>query len=225
MREVFHRELDSIERRLAEQSGRVEDALFRAVEAFAAKERAAAREIVEADDEVNQEEVAIERACLDAIARQQPMAVDLRFLTAAIKINHELERIGDLASSIAERAQTLTRPPTQAYAARFLALGELARGQIAGAMDAFLKRDPVLARATWRLDQDVNAAFHRLIDVAFDIMRSQQVSVEEAMAYVIAARHLERAGDYAKNMAEETLFIVEGKIVRHNVEGRINPGS
>ena len=223
MREVFHQELEDIERRLAEQSGRVERALVGAVEAFAAKERRAAREVIKADAEVNQEEVAIERTCFDAIARQQPMARDLRFLTGVIKINHELERIGDLASSIARRAQSLTRTPTQAYSARFMALGELARGQISGAMDAFLQRDPVLARSVWRMDEDVNAAFHKLVDVAFDIMRSGQVDVEEAHQYVIAARHLERVGDYAQNMAEETLFIVEGKIVRHNAEGPITP--
>jgi phosphate transport system protein len=157
------------------------------------------------------------------MARQQPMAGDLRFLTGAIKINSDLERMGDLACNVAKQAWRLNQDPYATFAERFVQMAERVRRMVTGSMDALLTRNVALAREIWALDAEVDVQFGRLLDHCFELMRDQHVTPQDATTYVAAARNVERIGDHATNITEDVVFIVEGRIVRHNVEARIAP--
>ena len=223
MREKFHDMLREIERRLADEAGLVDRALDDAARAFVTRDAALAGKVVDGDHALDHAEVELERLCLDTMALQQPMAVDLRFLAASLKINSDLERMGDLACNIAKQTWRLTAPPLPEFSDRLSALTESVRRMVRDATDALLRRDPALARQVWSVDADVDERFRVLMDLCLRLMKAGRVSVEDATLYVYAARAVERAGDHATNVAEDVVFIVEGRIVRHNAEARIAP--
>jgi phosphate transport system protein len=223
MRNRFHEMLTDIERRLADEAGLVDRAIDDAVRALVTRDAALAGQVVDGDTELDHAEVEIERLCLDTMALQQPMAVDLRFLAAALKINSDLERMGDLACNVAKQAWRLQGPPLPQFGDRLVALGESVRGMVRDATDALLRRDAVLARRVWSGDARVDDRFRELLDLCMQLMKAGKVGVEDSTIYVYAARAVERIGDHATNVAEDVVFIVEGRIVRHNAEGRIAP--
>ena len=223
MREHFEELLHRIERRLADESGLVDRALDDAIRAFVQRDGTLAGRVVDGDRYLDHAEVELERLCLDTMARQQPMAGDLRFLTGAIKINSDLERMGDLASNVAKQAWRLSEDPHPSFAERFAIMGERVRRMVTGSMDALLTRNPDLAREVWALDSQVDAMFGSLLDHCFELMRDDQITPQDATTYVAAARNVERIGDHATNITEDVVFIVEGRIVRHNAEARIAP--
>jgi phosphate transport system protein len=223
MRDRFHEMLLDIQRRLADEAGLVERAIDDAVRALVTRDAALAGKVVDGDYALDHAEVELERLCLDTMALQQPMAVDLRFLAAALKINSDLERMGDLACNVAKQAWRLQTTPLPEFGDRISALGDSARGMVHDATDALLRRDAELARRVWSGDAGVDERFRELLDLCMSLMKAGRVSVEDATIYVAAARNVERIGDHATNVAEDVVFIVEGRIVRHNIEARIAP--
>lgn len=219
----FHEMLTEIERRLADESGLVDRSIDDAVRALVTRDAALAGKVVDGDAALDHSEVEIERLCLDTMALQQPMAVDLRFLAASLKINSDLERMGDLACNVAKQTWRLSTPPVSEYGDRITKLGESVRRLVHDATDALLRRDAPLARRVWSGDAGVDERFRELLELCIQLMKAGRVSVEDATIYVAAARNVERIGDHATNVAEDVVFIVEGRIVRHNVEGRIAP--
>ena len=223
MRTHFHELLKEIERRLADEAGLVDRALDDAVRAFVTKDAALAGKVVDGDHALDHAEVELERLCLDTMALQQSMAVDLRFLAASLKINSDLERMGDEACKIAKQTWRLTAPSVAEFGDRLTALIESVRRMARDATDALLRRDAELARRVWSVDAQVDERFRELLDLCLRLMKANRASVEDATLYVAAARAIERVGDHATNVAEDVVFIVEGRIVRHNVEARIAP--
>jgi phosphate transport system protein len=223
MRNRFHEMLTDIERRLADEAGLVDRAIDDAVRALVTRDAALAGKVVDGDHALDHAEVELERLCLDTMALQQPMAVDLRFLAAALKINSDLERMGDLACNVAKQAWRLQSTPLPEFGDRIVALAESVRGMVVDATDALLRRDTALARKVWSGDARVDESFRSLLDLCMQLMKAGRVGVEDATIYVAAARNIERIGDHATNVAEDVVFIVEGRIVRHNVEARIAP--
>ena len=223
MRTKFHDMLTQIERRLADEAGIVDRAIDDAVRALIQRDAALAGKVVDGDHALDHAEVELERLCLDTMALQQPMAVDLRFLAAALKINSDLERMGDLACNVAKQTWRLTAAPVPEFADRLTTLGESVRRMVQGGMDALLRRDADLARQIWSVDSGVDERFRELLDLCMRLMKAGRASAEDATIYVAAARNVERIGDHATNVAEDVVFIVEGRIVRHNVEARIAP--
>ena len=223
MRNRFHEMLTDIERRLADEAGLVERAIDDAVRALVTRDAALAGKVVDGDYALDHAEVELERLCLDTMALQQPMAVDLRFLAAALKINSDLERMGDLACNVAKQAWRLQITPVPEFGDRIAALGDSVRGMVHDATDALLRRDAELARRVWSGDARVDELFRELLDLCMQLMKAGRVGVEDATIYVAAARNVERIGDHATNVAEDVVFIVEGRIVRHNIEARIAP--
>jgi phosphate transport system protein len=223
MREKFHEMLTEIERRLADEAGLVDRALDDATRAFVGRDAALAGKVVDGDHALDHAEVELERLCLDTMALQQPMAVDLRFLAASLKINSDLERMGDLACNVAKQTWRLSAPPVPEFGDRLSSITESVRRMVRDATDALLRRDAELARRVWSVDADVDERFRGLMDLCLRLMKAGRVNVEDATLYVAAARNVERAGDHATNVAEDVVFIVEGRIVRHNVEARIAP--
>lgn len=223
MRQHFEEQLTDIERRLAEESGLVVRALDDAVRAFVQRDGSLAGRVVDGDKDLDHFEVELERLCLDTMARQQPMAGDLRFLAGALKINSDLERMGDLACNVAKHTWRLTADPEPAYCDQLSRLAESVRRMLEGAMDALVRRDANLARQVWALDTKVDELFGEMLDHCFQLMRNDAVGAQDSTTYVAAARNVERIGDHAQNISEDVVFIVEGRIVRHNVEARIAP--
>ena len=223
MRNRFHEMLTDIERRLADEEGLVDRAIDDAVRALVTRDAALAGKVVDGDHALDHAEVELERLCLDTMALQQPMAVDLRFLAAALKINSDLERMGDLACNVAKQTWRLQATPVPEFADRIATLGESVRRMVREATDALLRRDADLARTVWSGDAGVDERFRELLDLCMQLMEAGRVSVEDATIYVAAARNVERIGDHATNVAEDVVFIVEGRIVRHNIEARIAP--
>ena len=223
MREHFEGRLTDIERRLAEESGLVDRALDDAVRAFLRRDSALAGRVVDGDQDLDHLEVELERLCLDTMARQQPMAGDLRFLAGALKINSDLERMGDLACNVAKSTWRLNADVDLAYGAQLTKLAEEVRRMIQGSMDALVTRDADLARQVWALDNRVDEMFGHLLDGCFELLRSDFARARDVTTCLAAARHVERIGDHAQNISEDVVFIVEGRIVRHNAEARISP--
>jgi phosphate transport system protein len=223
VRNRFHEMLTDIERRLADEAGLVDRATDDAVRALVTRDAALAGKVVDGDHALDHAEVELERLCLDTMALQQPMAVDLRFLAAALKINSDLERMGDLACNVAKQAWRLQAAPMPEYGDRLVTLAESVRGMVRDATDALLRRDTTLARRVWSGDAGVDERFRELLDLCMTLMKAGRVGVEDATIYVAAARNIERIGDHATNVAEDVVFIVEGRIVRHNAEARIAP--
>jgi phosphate transport system protein len=215
--------LTEIERRLADEAGLVDRSIDDAVRALVTRDAALAGRVVDGDAALDHAEVELERLCLDTMALQQPMAVDLRFLAASLKINSDLERMGDLACNVAKQTWRLTTPPVPEFGDRISTLGDSVRCLVRDAIDALLRRDAALARKVWSGDAGVDERFRELLELCIRLMKAGRVGVEDATIYVAAARNVERIGDHATNVAEDVVFIVEGRIVRHNVEGRISP--
>jgi phosphate transport system protein len=216
--------LHEIASRLAEEADHVQRALTEALCAFVERDSARAAAVVRGDDSLDVAEVALERLCLDALALHQPMAVDLRYVAAALRVNGDLERMGDLASNVAKHAQRLEAAPPPPVAERVRELGELARAMVRSAAEALAARDAEAARAVWLSDADVDAAFEEVVQLSLATVHDRTASVADASLYVAVAGNLERIGDLAKNIAEDVLFVVAGRIVRHGAEGPVSPG-
>lgn len=223
MRRHFQEMLGEVERRLAEEAGIVDRAIDDASRAFLQRDATAAGLVVEGDAHLDHLEVELERLCLDTLALQQPMATDLRFLAGALKINSDLERMGDLSCNVAKQTWRLAAEPVPEFTQPFRELAEAVRSMVRRAVDALLRRDAELARSVWREDAGVDERFREMLDLCLRLMKTNRTSIEDATIYVAAVRNVERIGDHATNIAEDVVFIVEGRIVRHNVEARIAP--
>jgi phosphate transport system protein len=225
MRRHFQEMLAEVDRRLAEEAGLVDRAIDDAVRALVTRDASLAGLVVEGDRKLDYAEVELERLCLDTLALQQPMASDLRLLAGALKINSDLERMGDLACNVAKQTWRLSAAPIPEFADPFGELADHVRRMTRDAVDALLKRDASLARAVWMKDARADERFRNMLDLCLSLMKSGRASVEDATVYVATARNVERIGDHATNIAEDVVFIVEGRIVRHNAEARIAPAT
>lgn len=223
LRRHFQEMLSDVERRIADEAGLVDRAIDDAARAFLTRDASLAGRVVEGDRHLDHLEVELERLCIDTMGLQQPMATDLRFLAGALKINSDLERMGDLACNVAKQTWRLTALPVPEFAQPFTELAESVRSMVRRAVDALLRRDAGLAREVWRDDADVDERFRGMLDLCLRLMKSGGTTVEDATIFVAAVRNVERIGDHATNIAEDIVFIVEGRIVRHNVEARIAP--
>ena len=223
LRRHFQQMLTDVERRLADEAGIVDRAIDDAARALLARDSSLASQVVDGDRSLDHLEVELERLCLDTLALQQPMATDLRFLAGALKINSDLERMGDLACNVAKQTFRLAAEPVAEFSKPFQELADAVRSMVRRAVDALLTRDAELARDVWREDAGVDERFRGLLDLCMRLMKSGRAGVEDATIYVAAVRNMERIGDHATNIAEDVVFIVEGRIVRHNAEARIAP--
>jgi phosphate transport system protein len=175
-----------------------------------------AERLIKSDFEIDEKDVEIEEECLKTIALHQPVAVDLRFLAAVLKINKELERIGDEAVNVAQRIQTITRKPGIDFVFDYAVMAEKAQTMLRMSLDALVNLDVDVALKVLTMDDEVdqikNEAY-RLIQAA---IRNSPEHVEYLINLLLISRHLERTADHATNIAEEVVYMVEGEIVRHS---------
>ncbi len=212
----LHREIGNLKKSILSLGAVVEERVCKAVESFVSSDERLAREVAFADSEIDAMEVAIEEDCLKVLALHQPVAVDLRFIVATLKINNDLERIGDLAVNIAERAISPV-PGVRDYPipADFSEMERKTQAMLRNALDALVNLDTALARKVCDDDDEVdeiNRGAHREVN---RMLGDGHPNFESAMRLLNAYRHLERIADLATNIAEDVIYMCDGQIVRH----------
>ena len=195
--------------------GLVESQVDAASIALTQRRAEVARRVVQADDEIDKVELGVDEECLRLLALHHPVAGDLRFITAVMKINNDLERIGDLATNVAERALDLAGGPPLSLPLRFERMTQIVRGMLHDGLDALVRRDGVLARDVIRRDDEVNTIHRENFEVLQEEMMREPGSVERAVDLLSASRQLERIADQTKNIAEDVVFLVEARVLRH----------
>ena len=200
--------------------GLVESAVYRSVAAVVEKDSEQAQQVLKNEARINQMEIENDELATRLLATQQPMAVDMRFLTAAIKINSDLERMGDLAVTIVERALALMREPLARPAIDIPRMAKLTESMIRKSLDAFVRGDTEMARSVLLSDDAVDNLRDSIYDELIDYMQAAPQNVRPGVSLMFVARNLERLADHATNIAEDVLFLVQGVDVRHHAEVR-----
>ena len=196
----------------------MEDKVQRAVEAFTTRDDILAACVVDEDNDVDQMEVDIEEECLKLLALYQPVATDLRFIIAVLKINNDLERIGDEAVNIAERSLFLAQHEPVGDFFDFTDMAQKTQAMLRRSLDALVSLDPDLARAVGAADDEVDELNRQMYLLVQQAMRRQPEKIEQFIHYLSTSRHLERIADYATNIAEDVVYMIEGEVVRHKPE-------
>jgi phosphate transport system protein len=215
----FEEELNELRKRLLEMSGLVESSIYRAVAALVDKDESQISLVLQNESRINQMEIEIDDAATRLLALEQPVASDLRLITAAIKINSDLERMGDTAVRIAERAAFLAHEPALDLV-DVRRMASLAQEMVRKSLDAFVKRDSELARSVLLSDDAVDELRDANFEKLVEYMESNCASVRPGVSMLSVVRGLERIADHATNIAEDVLFLVEGVDVRHHAEAR-----
>jgi len=216
----FQQELDQLKAKLLEMSALVENAIYRSVQGVVEKNAELAEQVLKNEARINQLEIEIDDMAIGLLVLQAPLAADLRLVTAAIKINNDLERMGDLSVSIAQSAIALIKEPIIRPLIDIPHIAGLAQGMVRKALDSFVNRDPELARSVLASDDAVDnmrtASYHELIS----FMENNPQQIAQALYLLSVVRNLERIADHATNIAEDVLFLVKAIDVRHHNEER-----
>jgi phosphate transport system protein len=220
----LQRETDRLKRKILALGALVEESLRLAFQAIEQRDAARARRVIATDVLIDQNEVEIEEECLKILALYQPVAGDLRFVAAVIKINSELERIGDLAENIAKRALDLLEEFPVAPPATVTVLGERSGQILERALDALVRQDAVTAREVLVADHEIDALYRQLLEELKAMLRADQEHMDAIVLLFSVARYLERLADHATNIAEDVLYMVEGEIQRHT-QDPVAPGT
>ncbi len=218
MQRHFEERIEELKQRLLHMSGLAETIVRKSVEALQRRDAALAEEVFRDDRAIDRLEIDIEERCIDLLALQQPLARDLRFITSALKISNDLERVGDHGVNIAGGAVKLASLPAVRPLADLGPLTEGALGMLRAALDAFVRRDAEAARRLVRRDDEVDELNRHLFGELLARMVQAPGEIEASMAYVLVGRNLERIGDLATNIAEEVVFIAEARVIKHHAE-------
>ncbi len=215
MSKHLERDLENLQQSLVTLAASVEEALHKAIRALQERNAELAKEVIDGDNQIDVEENYLEEGCLKMLALHQPVAIDLRRITAAMKINGELERMADLAEDIAERAVHLASLSPIPVPAKLQRMTDLTTLMVRQSLDAFVNLDARLARTVCRLDDEVDRYNTEIINELIAAMRASPAMVEPGLSFFSATRHLERIADHATNIAEDVVYLVEGEIIRH----------
>jgi len=214
----LHNEIERLKKRILYMGAEIEDVTSKAVDALVTRDTKLADYVIDHDERIDNLEVEVEEECLKILALHQPVAVDLRYVVAVLKMNNDLERIGDLAVDIAERAIYLANHPLPEMPIDLRGMADLTQLMLKRSLDALVNSDPVLARQVRASDDEVDALNQRMFGAIHEYIRRDPDRVAEAIHLLSASRHLERIADQATNIAEDVIYMVEGEIVRHQPE-------
>jgi phosphate transport system protein len=217
MQRHFHEELEALKQTLLAMGALVEDQIRRVMRALVERDDALAREVIERDRRVNTYDVEVDEQCVELLALHQPAAGDLRFITTAMKIVTDLERIGDQAVNIAQRAIELGREPQLKPYIDLPRMAEYAQRMVKESLDAFVSRDTALARHVCAADAEVDAIKEQIFRELLTFMMQDPHTIPRAIRLIFISRFLERVADHATNIAEMVIYLVEGKMVRHTL--------
>jgi len=211
----LQREIDNLKRKILILSAQVEDNLRKAFEVVTTGDAAVAAQVVEGDIEIDLAEVEIEEECLKLLALHQPVAGDLRFIVAVIKINSTLERVGDLAVNVAEHAARMAATPTPALGFDLPGLIDKSCAMFSRSLDALMKSEPSLARLVMAADDEVDDLDRDLNQRLRNAFVEHPEAIEGLVALIYISRYIERLADHATNIAEDVIYMTEGEIPRH----------
>lgn len=211
----LHRDLEELKTKLLELGAMVEQSIQNATTAFLKRDTALARRVIDGDREVDHAEVRIEEECLKILALHQPVAGDLRFVVTALKVDNDLERMGDAAESIAARALQISALPAFAVPEEFPQMVTMAKGMTRKALECLVQEDAQLARQVLEDDLAVDTAQRRMFDLMQERMHKNSAEIDAAVLALSTSRQVERIADLATNIAEDVVFLHEGEIVRH----------
>lgn len=215
MSKHLERDLIQLSDRISELGSIVVDATTKCIAMLQNFDVVVADEILQNEERINSMEVDIEEECLKVLALHQPVASDLRFLIVVLKVNNDLERMGDQVVNIAERIRYLADKERIVADLDFVAMGEMASKMVSQALSALVRRDSDSARAVLAMDDDLDALHARSYRVLQDAMKARPEIIAPAVSYLTISANLERLGDLATNVAEEIIFMEEGEVVRH----------
>jgi phosphate transport system protein len=212
----FQEELDLLKTRLLEMGGLAEERVRRAVEGLAERDVALTEAVLRGDEPINALHIEVDDRCLKLLALHQPMAADLRAIMAAVKINTDLERVGDLAVNIAEAAKRYALLPPLGRLIDIPHMGDIAQSMLRDALDSYVNRDVVLAQQVLHQDDELDALKTQIFRELLNFMLDDPGTIEAALDLILVSRHLERIGDHATNIAEDVIFMVSARDVRHH---------
>lgn len=211
-------EIEKLKKKILALSAIVEESVHRAVASIQRRDEKLARKVIESDIEIDHMEVDVEEECLKILALHQPVATDLRFVVAVLKINNDLERIADLSVNIAEQAAYLATQPKVDIPFDFPGMSEKAQRMLRQSLDALVNDDTTLARKVLAADDEVDAINRHMYDQVKDGIRRHPENLDCLIHLLSVSRHLERIADHATNIAEDVIYMAEGEIVRHRAE-------
>lgn len=220
MERHFHEELNNLKQKLLRMGLLVEETLERAIQAFLKRDNILANQVIAGDQVINQLEIEIDDTGHGLLALGQPMAVDLRIITAILKINTDLERMGDHAVNIAERTLNILKEPPIRENIHLAEMAGAAQKMVRDALDSFVSGDAELARSVLRCDDAVDAYNDQINTRVEQLMETSPESVRTGMSLIILAHNLERIADLANNIAEDVIYMKQGKEVRHHIESQ-----
>lgn len=209
-------ELKALQHQLLEMGGLAENMLRDAVQSVLNRDETLARSVIDADDIVDQLENEIEATCIQLIVRHQPVVFELRFLTMALKVNQNIERLADKCVAIAKRSlELLAHPPMQTFV-DLPSVNQIIQEMVKDALDALVRRDAELAEEIRKRDSKVNAIYEQTHRELCAILREQPHLIQPGISILLLFRHLERVGDLAVNIGEEVYYLVKGDVIRHS---------
>jgi phosphate transport system protein len=220
MERHFHHDLLSLQHRLGEMAGRSETALTKAMESLKRRDTGMAREVIAEDVPIDQLELDVERQCLDFLGLQQPVARDLRFIVAAIRVSNYLERIGDHAVNIAQSALKMANLPHTDRAEDVTTMSERTIAMLRDAVSSWMHHDTPTARKVCERDAEIDTLKAQIFAKFSSLMVHDPGVVPRALELVLASRNLERVADLATNIAEETIFVTDARVIKHHAEER-----
>ena len=217
----FQDELEHLKARLLEMGGLAEEQVRLAVKALVHRDRDLIDRVLTGDDPLNALHIELDNRCFTLLALYQPMAVDLRAIVAAVKINTDLERVGDLAINIAEAAQRYVAHPPVKKLIDIPRMANIAQSMLRDALDAFVRGDTALAETVLNEDDALDSLKTQIFRELLTYMLADPATIEPALDLILVSRHLERIGDHATNIAEDVIFMVSARDVRHHaVDGK-----
>ncbi len=214
----FQQDLEKLKGNLLVMATWVGETINNAVESLVRRDSVLAQKVYEAEDRINTMDIAINIECLNLLALRQPMAADLRFITSALKIITDLERMGDQAVNIVERANSLNREPQLKPYIDIPRMAEIAQSMVKDALDAFVNQDSKLARSVCERDDQVDGLNEQVVKELLTYMVSDTNTISQQVHLLIVARCLERIADHATNIAQDVIFMVDGLVIKHRVD-------
>ena len=217
MTKHFCSAIESRKKRILARGTGVEESLLRSIKALETRDEKLAKSIIENDEQIDRMEVELEEDCLKILALYQPVAIDLRFIVAVLKINSDLERIADLAVNIAERTEYLAARERVEVHFNYRDMARKAEKMVEKSLDSLVNLDPKLAREVCAADDEVDDMNRQMFIQVQEAILHDPGRMDLLLQYLLVARHLERVADHATNIAEDVIYMVEGEIVRHRL--------
>lgn len=215
MAEHLRRDIENLKKQLLMVGARVETSVRDAASAIQQHDSAMAKLVIERDVLIDDIEVEVEEACLKILALHQPVAIDLRFIVAVLKINNDLERIGDLAVNVAERAVYLADMPRLEFADELTDMANTAQSMLKNSLDALINHDSKLAQKVCEADDMVDEMNSQMYLKVQDAIMEKPDQFHHLINFLSASRHIERIADHTTNIAEDVIYMIEGRIIRH----------